>query len=99
MSRFKCEKCGTPVQGIALAGRCKNCGATYRATFQSKMVLYAALFFGFLFGPMIVRPFLLGQGIEPQSITATLVPLMGGISVMLILGALSVRFLKFDWKS
>ena len=97
MSRFSCAKCDADLGGLSLAGRCKSCGAAYRATLLSRTILFGAIFGGFLFGPMVVRPFLVQQGVPPDSLVGTALPLMGGITAMLLLGGLSSRFLKYDW--
>lgn len=91
-----CPSCGAEMPGARLRGACDACGASYAATFTSKLWLYAAIFLGVLFGPMVAVPFMVSRGLDPQSLTAILVGVFWSVGVTLFLGALSLRMLKFE---
>ena len=91
-----CPACNKDIGAVQFAGKCPHCGQAFRATSASKLWLYGAVFCGMLFGPMIVTPVMAGQGVNPQSVPGMLMGLMGSITAVLFLGALSLRMLKLE---
>ena len=92
----KCPSCGCELGSVQLSGKCKHCGASYRATSVSKLWLYGAVFVGVLFGPMFLVPMLASNGLDPSSVIGIAMGAIGSITAVLFLGALSLRMLKFE---
>jgi uncharacterized protein (DUF983 family) len=97
MTVFSCEKCGHDLGAKQLKGKCKNCGASFKATTFSKALIYAAVFFGFISGQIISTPLMLQNGISPASVPGIFIGIMASISAVLIFAAIALKFLKYDW--
>ncbi len=97
MSDRTCPSCNTKFIATKFNGRCATCGAGYRATLTSRMLIYGAVFVGMLFGPMAVTPFIAQAGVNPQSAIGIIIGIVGSITAVLFLGALSLRLLTYDW--
>lgn len=98
MTQFLCQKCNHDLGGAALKGKCPNCGASFKATLTSKLFIFGAIFFGFMFGPLVITPLAMRNGIDPQSFEGMAIGIMASISAVLVLGSLSLRALKHDWE-
>ncbi|MFC7291820.1 hypothetical protein [Hirschia litorea] len=98
MTQFLCQKCQHNLGGAALKGKCPNCGATFKAKLSSKLIIFSAIFFGFMFGPIVVTPMAMANGISPQSMTGIIVGVLGSATAVMVMGTLSLRALKHDWE-
>ncbi len=98
MTQFVCQKCNHDLGGVALKGKCSNCGASYKAKLSSKLIIFAAIFFGFMFGPIVVTPLAIQNGVDPQSIIGIVVGVMGSATAVMVFGSLALRALKHDWE-
>lgn len=92
----QCPSCGAELGPVSLSGKCASCGAPYHATGRSKLWLYAAVFFGVLFGPGVLVPILAQNGLDPQSVIGIAMGAIGSITAVMFLGALSLRMLKLE---
>ena len=92
----QCPYCQAELDSIALVGKCEACSGPYRATGTSKLWLYAAVFFGILFGPVFLVPILAQNGLDPKSGIGIAMGVIGSVTALMFLGALAMRMLKFE---
>jgi len=98
MTVFACDNCGADLGAKQINGKCKSCGATYKATMMSKLSIYGAIFLGFICGQMIATPMMLQNNISPASIPGIIIGIMASITAVMIFAALALRFLKYEWQ-
>ncbi|ACT58213.1 hypothetical protein [Hirschia baltica] len=98
MTQFLCQKCQHDLGGAALKGKCPKCGASFKAKLSSKIVIFGSIFLGFMFGPMVITPLAMRNGVDPQSLAGMAIGIMGSITAVLVLGSFALRALKHDWE-
>ena len=99
MTDFICPSCQTDQGAKQLSGVCKSCGATFKATLMSRLILFGGIFLGFMFGPAVMTPVLMNAGVSPTSFMGIAFGMIGSLTAVFVFAAVGLRHLKHEWET